>query len=110
VAVVLHEIPQEIGDFGILVHGGLSYRKALGYNFLSSLTATVGVVISLLMGPGMSGYSEAMVPITAGGFIYIAASNLIPDLRKQTSLTASVLDLAAILAGVGIMALLTLVK
>jgi zinc and cadmium transporter len=110
VAVVLHEIPQEIGDFGILVHGGLSFKRALGFNFLSSLTATLGVVVSLLAGPELSGYSEAMVPVTAGGFIYIAGSNLIPDLRKQTGLKELALDVAAMLAGVGIMALLTRLK
>jgi zinc and cadmium transporter len=109
-AVLLHEIPQEIGDFGILLHGGLSYRRALGFNFLSSLSATVGVVISLLVGPGLAGYSHAMLPVTAGGFIYIACCNLIPDLRKQTGLAASSLDLAAMLAGVGVMAAMTLIE
>jgi zinc and cadmium transporter len=107
IAVLLHEIPQEVGDFGILVYAGISIRRALVYNFLCSLTATVGVIVSLLVGPKLAGYSDAMVPLTAGGFIYMAGSTLIPVLQKHVKASAFVKELLSLLAGVGIMALLT---
>lgn len=109
-AVVLHEIPQEIGDFGVLVHGGLSVRKALEFNFLSALTAIAGAIISLLIGHHAEGYAALLLPITAGGFIYIAGPDLIPELQQEMKISTSLWQLAAILLGVGIMALLILVE
>ena len=106
VAVLLHEIPQEIGDFGILVHGGLSYRKAIAFNLLTAASAILGVVVSLLAGPQFAGYSEAMLPVTAGGFIYIAGSNLVPDLIRQARPGTFIPDILAMAAGVSIMAAL----
>ncbi len=107
-AIVLHEIPQEMGDFGILLHGGLSVKKALMFNFLSALTAIIGTVLSLVIGPHVQGYTVALVPITAGGFIYIAGSDLIPELQHDVKLSKSLLQFALILFGIGIMALLVL--
>jgi zinc and cadmium transporter len=107
-AVVLHEIPQEMGDFGILVHGGLSVKKALAFNFLSALTAIVGTILSLAIGPHVQGYTVALVPITAGGFIYIAGSDLLPELQHDVRIGTSLLQFALILLGIGIMALLVL--
>lgn len=109
-AVILHEIPQEIGDFGVLIHGGLSLKKALLFNFLSSVTAIFGAVISLSIGPQIEGYSLAMLPITAGGFIYIAGSDLIPELQHEVKVSVSVRQFTAILLGVGIMASLVLIE
>lgn len=108
-AVILHEIPQEMGDFGILIHGGLSFKKALLFNFLSSATAILGAVISLLIGPQLEGYSLAMLPITAGGFIYIAGSDLIPELQHEVKVSISIRQFMAMLLGVGIMASLVLI-
>jgi zinc and cadmium transporter len=102
-AVLLHEIPQELGDFGILVHGGLSHGKALGFNALSALCAVVGAVISLVLGPNMAGYSDAMLPVTAGGFIYIAGSTLIPDILSHVEPKDFLKEFAALLAGIGVM-------
>lgn len=85
VAVVLHEIPQEIGDFGILIHAGYSKAKALIFNFLSAITAILGAVIVLTIGIKSAAFASALLPFTAGGFIYIAGSDLIPELRKQCS-------------------------
>jgi zinc transporter ZupT len=107
-AVLLHEIPQELGDFGILVNGGLSHGKALGFNALSALCAIVGAVLSLLLGPNLSGYSEAMLPVTAGGFIYIAGSTLIPDILSHVQPKYFLKEFAALLAGIGIMVVLAL--
>jgi zinc and cadmium transporter len=105
-AIVLHEIPQEMGDFGVLLYGGLSVKRALIFNFLSALTAVIGTVLSLVIGPHVQGYTVALIPITAGGFIYIAGSDLIPELQRETKLGTSLLQLALILLGIGIMAVL----
>ncbi len=107
-AIVLHEIPQEMGDFGILLHGGFSVKKALVFNFLSALTAIIGVVLSLVIGPHVQGYTVALIPITAGGFIYIAGTDLLPELQRDVKISRSLLQLALILLGIGIMALLAI--
>lgn len=110
VAVALHEIPQEQGDFGILVHAGLSPRKALLLNFLSGILALVGVVISLALGPEMEEYTAIMIPITAGGFIYIAGSDLIPELHHERGLRRSVSQFLMMLIGIGLMYALLLLE
>lgn len=109
-AVVLHEIPQEIGDFGVLVHGGLPPKKALVLNFLSAIAAILGAVISLVIGPHVSGYSNYLLPLTAGGFIYIAGADLIPELKHDVKLSSSVLQFFSIVLGIVIMAILTLLE
>lgn len=108
-AVLLHEIPQELGDFGVLIHGGLSHRKALGFNFLSAGCAMVGALISLVAGPYLAGYSEAMLPVTAGGFIYIAGSTLIPDILSHVHPKDFFKELVAVAAGIGVMVALVFV-
>jgi zinc and cadmium transporter len=110
VAIVLHEIPQEIGDFGVLVHGGLTAKRALLFNFLSGLVAVVGAVASLVIGPHIQGYSEALLPITAGGFLYIAGSDLIPELQHDVKVSTSFWQFVGIILGVSIMALMTLIE
>jgi zinc and cadmium transporter len=109
VAVALHEIPQEQGDFGILVHAGFTPRRALLMNFLSAVLAIVGVVISLLIGPNLDDYALIMLPLTAGGFIYIAGSDLIPELHLERELPGSLGQFAMMIVGVGLMYLLLLV-
>ncbi|MFA6281015.1 MAG: ZIP family metal transporter, partial [Candidatus Omnitrophota bacterium] len=88
-AVILHEIPQEIGDFGVLIHGGMSIKKALFFNFLSAITSILGAVFALIVGSHMKGFTAALVPITAGGFIYIAGSDLIPELHDGCDVKVS---------------------
>jgi zinc and cadmium transporter len=105
-AVILHEIPQEIGDFGILVNGGLSRRKALGLNFLCASIAILGTLLALIIGPKIKDFSLFVLPLTAGGFIYIAGSDLIPELHKELNFSRSVLQLVSVILGVAIMALL----
>ena len=108
IAVILHEIPQEIGDFGVLIHAGYSRAKALWFNFLSALFAIVGVVIALFIGSSVEGLMLWMVPIAAGGFIYIALSDLIPELHGQSDKSArhAALQFFWILIGVLLMVLL----
>ncbi len=102
--VIFHEIPQEIGDYGVLVYGGLSKKKALMYNFLSAITAIIGAIIAYFIG---SVYNiELLIPFTAGGFIYIAATDLMPELHKQYKLNESLTQLLAIIFGASIFLLL----
>jgi len=82
-AVIFHEIPQEISDFGVLIKGGFSRAKALFYNFLTALTAVLGAVIALLIGQATGNITTFLIPFAAGSFIYIASSDLIPELHKE---------------------------
>ena len=108
-AVILHEIPQEIGDFGILIHGGLSTWRALFFNLVSALFAVIGAVIALSVGPHLKEVLAALLPVTAGGFIYMAGSDLIPSLHDQKDFPKAWLQLVFILLGIAIMFLLLFV-
>jgi zinc and cadmium transporter len=110
IAVLLHEIPQEIGDFGVLIHSGYSVKKALLFNFFSAALAIAGAIFTLYFGGQSVLFTEALVPVIAGGFIYIAGSDLIPELKKQKLTHESVLQLVALLFGMGLMWLLLFVE
>ncbi len=107
-AVVLHEIPQEIGDFGVLIYSGMTRGRALLFNFLTATTAIAGAVMALALGPVMHGFSSSLLPFAAGGFIYLAGSDLIPELHKEINPRRSLLQLLSILGGVAVMSLLLL--
>lgn len=110
-AVILHEIPQELGDFGVLVHGGFQKRKALWFNFLTALMAIAGALIALALGSVMDGFTQLVIPFAAGNFIYIAGSDLIPELRKDTpEPKKAALQMVAIVGGVLVMLLLLLLE
>lgn len=109
-AVILHEIPQEIGDFGVLLHGGYSNTKALFYNFLTALTALVGAVVGLIISTRIENMAGILVPFAAGTFVYIAGSDLIPELHKEVKIHKSALQLVSFLAGILIMVLLRFVE
>ncbi len=110
IAVVFHEVPQEIGDFGILLHAGYSKAKALFFNFLSALTAVLGAVLTILIGSKLGGFTEFLVPFTAGGFLYIAGSDLIPELQKECAPSKSLFQLIALVLGVVVMLALTFME
>jgi zinc and cadmium transporter len=103
IAIIAHEIPQEIGDFGVLIHAGYKRSKALFLNLLTALTAVIGAALTLFIGTRFGNFSAYIIPFTAGGFIYIATADLIPELKKDTQLSKSLGQLAAILLGIGIM-------
>ena len=109
-AIIFHEIPQEIGDFGVLLHGGFKRGKALAMNFLTALSAFIGVGIGLALGSMTKNFNLFIVPFTAGGFIYIAGSDLIPELHKESKLSRGILQLFGILLGIGLMALFGLME
>ena len=104
-AVVFHEIPQELGDFGILLYGGLGRKKALTYNFLSALTAVIGALVTYLLVEGSKAQIlvELLVPFAAGGFIYIAATDLMPELHKRTQAKESLVQFITLLIGIMLM-------
>ncbi len=110
VAVILHEIPQEIGDFGVLIHSGYSKVRALWLNFLSALLAVAGAVLAFFLGNASEAFTSFLLPVAAGGFIYIAMTDLIPELHKTKRLTHSLVQFAAILLGIGMMLLLLAVE
>ena len=107
-AVCLHEIPQEIGDFGILLHAGFTSTRALWLNFLTATLAIVGAVLSLLLGATMQSFATMVLPLAAGGFIYIAGSDLVPELHKERHPRQAAVQLLAIGVGIGLMLLLKL--
>jgi zinc and cadmium transporter len=98
--IIFHEIPQEIGDFGVLVYGGFNKSKALFYNFISGLACVLGTLVGFFLSAHNAIFSIFLLPITAGGFIYVAACDLIPELHKQTELKRTALSFSAFLAGI----------
>lgn len=110
IAVLLHEIPQEIGDFGILLHAGFNKKKALLFNYLSALTALVGASLTLIVGTALESKQVIMVAFTIGGFIYIAAADLIPEMKKETNFRKSWFQLLSLILGIGVMALMLLLE
>jgi zinc and cadmium transporter len=106
-AVVLHEIPQELADFGVLVHAGLSARKAVAFNLASASAAIGGTVLILIVGTTASkAFTEALVPVTAGAFVYIAAADLVPELQYDRSLRSLLVQAPLVVLGIAVMALI----
>jgi zinc and cadmium transporter len=110
IAVILHEIPQEVGDFAVLLHSGYSKKRALLLNFLSALTAILGAAIFFILGQVAENSLLYFVPIAAGGFIYIAVADLMPELNKTKDIKYSVLQLIAVTLGVFAMFCLTFLE
>ena len=100
-AICFHELPQEIGDFGVLLYAGFERRTALLYNFLTSLTAFLGVVFALSLGTRVEGLASFLIPFAAGNFIYIAGSDLIPELHAEEELGKTITQLATMMLGAG---------
>lgn len=111
IAVLLHEVPQELGDFGVLVHGGVKKIRALQLNLVAAAFAITGAIIGLLIGGANETFLRFILPFTAGGFIYIAHTDLFPELHKSSEHAKhSLVQLLMILAGIGTMMLLLLVE
>lgn len=104
-AVIFHEVPQELGDFGVLVYGGFTKQKALFYNFISALMAMIGAIVGYFISDNTTSFSNFILPLTAGGFIYIATSDLIPEIHKQKNLARSTSAFIAFLFGILFMGL-----
>jgi zinc and cadmium transporter len=104
-AIILHEIPHELGNFAVLVYGGFTKKKALFFNFVTALMAMIGAIAGYLINDLIRNFSSFILPLTAGGFIYIATSDLIPELHKENDLKRSTAAFFAFLLGIALMAL-----
>lgn len=100
-AAAAHEIPQEIGDFGVLVHGGWSRKKALLLNLLSASTFLLGGLLAYML--SFSDWIYYLIPFAAGNFIYIGASDLIPEVNKHRKFSKNILHFICFCAGVSIL-------
>lgn len=100
IAIFLHEIPQEFGDFGVLIYGGFSKKKALFLNFVTALTAVVGGILGYYLLSSVGTVSPYLIAFAAGGFIYIAASDLVPEIRKEENMKKMTLNFIVIILGV----------
>lgn len=100
--IMSHEIPQELGDFGVLVYGGFSEKKALLYNFISQAVCILGAILVFLVG-NISEFARYLLPFAAGGFLYISASDLIPELHREEDKTQSFVSFFIFLLGVLLM-------
>jgi zinc and cadmium transporter len=103
VAIVAHELPQELGDFGALIHSGIPAKKALFRNFLASLTCPFGAVLALAFGAEMQHVLAALIPLAAGGFIYIAVAVLIPALHSHQNQRLGFGQIAVLVLGLALM-------
>ena len=103
-AVIAHEIPQELGDFTILLHSGLSKTRAFAYNLLSSLTTLPGVIVGWFWLAEVREAIPFVLAISAASFIYIAVADLVPSLHRHTTLKSSVIQVGLILAGIATIA------
>ncbi len=114
VAVMLHEIPQEIGDYGVLIHGGFSRSKAVLYNFLTALSAVAGAIVAIVASDLVGGSVTFLLGFAAGGFIYIASTDLIPELHKSSTCDSfsskSLMQLCIIVLGMLVMCGLALLE
>ncbi|MGB4076856.1 MAG: ZIP family metal transporter [Minisyncoccia bacterium] len=108
IAIALHEIPQEISDFGLLLHAGFSRAKALFMNFISALTAFAGLALVFWLGEAHAGFVPLIAAFTAGNFIYIALADLVPELQKTTEGKRSFIQVAVVLLGIGLMLALSM--
>ena len=103
IAIALHEIPQEIGDFGILIHSGLSTRKALVLNFVSALLAVIGTLLAFVVGDVNEDFSAVLLGIAAGGFIYIAVADLLPEIKHEDDTKKSLMQVVFFSVGLLLM-------
>ena len=96
-AAAAHEVPQELGDFGVLVHGGWTNRRALLFNAISGLTFLLGGLLAYFLSFRVD--VSWLIPFAAGNFLYIGASDLVPEVNKHNDLAASSIHLLAFILG-----------
>ena len=101
IAVFAHEVPQEIGDFAVLLESGMPRRRALLLNYLAAFTVVPGAIAASLWSSDLSAAVGWLLPVAAGGFIYIALADLVPSLHHRRGKWAGVIQIALIVAGVG---------
>mgnify|MGYP001571118901 CR=1 FL=1 len=108
IAVALHEIPQEIGDFSILLYGGMSRLKALFYNFLTALTSFLGAAAVFFASSYTDRIITPLAAFAAGGFIYIAGVDLLPELKNDHDTERTVLEIFFLILGMAVIGVATI--
>ncbi|MFW5886475.1 MAG: ZIP family metal transporter [Bacteroidota bacterium] len=108
ISIIFHEIPQEIADLGILLYSGLSKKKAFVFNMISATTAILGTILGIFLAGSLNNFTGFIIPFAAGNFIYIAASNLVPQLHRKCDFKETIMHIFAILLGISLIALITL--
>ena len=109
IAVFFHELPHEIGDFGVLVYGGFEKKKAIILNFTIALTIVVGGVVGYFISRSVEHAIVFLLPFAAGGFIYIAATDLIPEIKKEINIKKSMATMLVFICGILIMWLIKII-
>ena len=100
IAVALHEIPQEIGDFAVLIHGGLKIKKALIYNFFAAVTAVIGGVMTFFVSSSIGNLIPILLGVAGGGFLYLALADLIPEMHKEKDWKKSLVEFVFLVIGI----------
>ena len=100
ISIIFHEIPQEIADFGVLLYSGMSKKKALIFNLLSAIAAIFGALIGILLLGKLDGFITFIIPFAIGNFLYIAASNLVPQLHNESDMKQTFIHIIVILLGI----------
>ena len=102
ISVIFHELPQEFADIGVLLYSGMDKKRALMFNFFSGVTAIIGTLLGLFLANSIEGFTSLVIPFAAGNFLYIASSNLLPQLHRHCKISETVSHILAIIAGIGI--------
>jgi zinc and cadmium transporter len=102
-SIFAHELPQEIGDFGLMLHGGLRPRKIILVNILSASISLIGALITYLLGDILEGFLPMLLAVTAGFFIYIASSDLIPEMHHEKRKGFAFIQSSLFIAGIFVM-------
>jgi zinc and cadmium transporter len=103
IAIAAHEIPQEIGDFGVLIYGGFKKKKAIVLNFIVALTVVAGGIIGYFISKSIEQVAVYLLPFAAGGFIYIAATDLVPEIKKELDFKKFMATIFVFICGILIM-------
>ena len=103
VAVAIHEIPQEIGDYGVLIYAGFRRKIALILNYAVALTVVLGGIAGYFLFSYLENVLPYLMPFAAGGFVYIAASDLMPEIKKESNLKKSIISFLVFVFGILIM-------
>ncbi len=101
--VILHEVPQELGEFGVLIYGGFTRRRAILLNLLTALTALAGGAVGYFFSLYVRGLQIPLVAFAAGGFVYIALADLVPELHKRRRPAESAAQFVLMLGGLGLL-------
>lgn len=109
VAIAAHEIPQEIGDFGVLIYGGFEKKKAIMLNFAVALTVIFGGLVGYFFTKNVEPAVMFLISFAAGGFIYIGATDLIPEIKKELNIKKSMLTIFVFICGILIMWLVKII-